>query len=334
MKVVFASLIATAAAGDWDAGNAARDWADYKMFFGKVYNGDDADDAHRASFESNIAFIKEQNAKGENLKFGPNQFTDLNQEEFKASAGFGFIPADDFMGSTPILGNHIHQGETLAAAVDWEQQGSVTAVKDQGQCGSCWSFSTTGGLEGAWKNAAGSLTSMSEQQFMDCSTQNMGCNGGNVGLALTYAEGASVATDASYSYSAVQGSCKSSYSAAIPNGGVTGYSRVGGFFSTSVNDMKSALAKGPVSVAIQADQRSFQMYSSGILSADCGSQLDHAVLVVGYGTEDGQEYWRIKNSWASSWGDHGYIRMATSTNVCGVLNRQAVYPHVSSSVAV
>jgi len=304
------------------------------MFFGKVYNGDGADEAHRATFESNIAFIREQNAKGESLKFGPNQFTDLSQEEFKMAAGFGFIPADDHMGSTPILGNHIHQGEALASSIDWEQQGSVTAVKDQGQCGSCWSFSTTGGLEGAWKNAAGSLTAMSEQQFMDCSTQNMGCNGGNVGLALTYAEGAAVATESSYSYKAVQGSCSSSFSAAIPNGGVTGYSRVGGFFSTSVNDMKSALAHGPVSVAIQADQRSFQMYQSGILSSGCGTQLDHAVLVVGYGTEGGEEYWRVKNSWASSWGDAGYIRLATASNVCGVLNRQAVYPHVSSSVAV
>jgi len=328
MKVVFASLIATAAA------DAARDWADYKMFFGKVYNGDDADDAHRASFESNIAFIKEQNAKGESLKFGPNQFTDLNQEEFKAAAGLGFIPADEHMGSTPILGEHIHQGETLAAAIDWEQQGSVTAVKDQGQCGSCWSFSTTGGLEGAWKNTAGSLTSMSEQQFMDCSTQNFGCQGGNVGLALTYAEGTSVATDASYGYTGVQGTCGSSYSAAIPNGGVTGYSRVGGFFRTTVNDMKSALAKGPVSVAIEADQRAFQVYKGGILSSGCGSQLDHAVLVVGYGTEDGQEFWRVKNSWGASWGDAGYLKLATATNVCGLLNRNAVYPLVSSSVAV
>merc|ERR1711865_1241882 len=186
---------------------------------------------------------------------------------------------------------------------------------------------TTGGLEGSLKNAGGPLTSMSEQQFMDCSTRNSDCNGGNVGVALTYAEGTAVATESSYSYQGVKGSCKTSFSNAISNGGVTGYSRVGSFRSTTVSDMKSALAKGPVSVAIQANQRAFQRYGSG-------DRLDHAVLIVGYGTDGGDEYWRVKNSWAASWGDAGYIRLNTATNVCGILNNQAVYPAVSASVAV
>jgi len=210
----------------------------------------------------------------------------------------------------------------------------VTPVKDQGQCGSCWSFGTTGGLEGAWFNHHSELISMSEQQFMDCSTENYGCGGGNVGLALTYAEGVPIATESSYGYKGVQGTCQSQTTAAIPSGGVTGYSRVGSFFKTSVDDMKSALAKGPVSIAIQADQRSFQSYSSGILTSGCGTQLDHAVLAVGYGTEDGVEYWRVKNSWGASWGAAGFIRLGTATNVCGPLSRSAVYPTVSSSVSV
>merc|ERR1740117_2146669 len=180
MKVVFASLIATAAAGDWDGANAARDWADYKMFFGKVYNGEEADAAHQASFESNIAFIKEQNAKGENLKFGPNQFTDLNHEEFKAAAGLGFIP-DDGMSSSPMMaGQFYSKGDALASSVDWQRSGKVTPVKDQGQCGACWAFSTTGGLESAWAINNDVLVPMSEQQFVDCATAvNMGCGGGN-----------------------------------------------------------------------------------------------------------------------------------------------------------
>jgi len=325
MKVVFASLVASAAAGDWE---------DYKMFYGKVYNGDDDDAAHKSTFQANLAVIEEQNAKGESLTFGLNQFTDLTQEEFKVAAGFGFIPSAN-QGSLPILGEHVHDGESLESSIDWEQRGAVTPVKDQGQCGSCWSFSTTGGLEGAWKNTAGQLKSMSEQQFMDCSSRNHGCNGGNVGLALSYASGAAVATESSYSYKAVQGSCKTSFTSAIPNGGVTGYNSVGGRWrGPSVSDMKSALSHGPVSVAIQADQRSFQHYSGGILSSGCGNQLDHAVLIVGYGTDGGKEYWRVKNSWSASWGDAGYIRLATADNVCGILNSQAVYPQVSASVAV
>lgn len=325
MKVVFASLVATVAASEWD---------DYKMFFGKVFNGDDAEASHKTTFEANLAVIAEQNAKDDGLTFGINQFTDLTQEQFKAAAGFGFVPAEENMGSSPMLGEHIYQGETLASSLDWGSRGAVTAVKDQGQCGSCWSFSTTGGLEGAWHAASGSLTSMSEQQFMDCSSQNFGCTGGRLGVALDYASGTKVAKESSYGYRGVQGSCKSRFTAAIPNGGVTGYNRVGSWRRTTVNDMKSALAKGPVSVAIQADQRAFQHYTSGVLSSGCGTQLDHAVLVVGYGTSGGKNYWRVKNSWASSWGDGGYIKMDYATNVCGVLNSQAVYPLVSHSVAV
>merc|ERR1712139_344019 len=147
--------------------------------------------------------------------------------------------------------------------------GAVTPVKDQGQCGSCWAFSTTGGMEGAWQIASGSLTSMSEQQLVDCSTQNAGCNGGSMELAFNYAGTTNVATESSYSYTT-----------AIPKGGVTGYKSVG----QSTSALKSAIQNGPVSVAIEADQMAFQLYSGGILSSGCGTNLDHGVLAVGYGS--------------------------------------------------
>jgi len=328
MKVVFASLVASACAQD------AVPWEVYKAFFGKVYNGDDAEDAHKSTFHANMEVIEHQNSLGDGLTFGMNQFTDMTQAEFQEAAGFGWVPAEEHLGSVPILAEHVYQGEALESSIDWEQRGVVTAVKDQGQCGSCWSFSTTGGLEGAWKLATASLTSMSEQHLVDCSTKNVGCQGGNVGVALTFLENTHVCTESSYAYKAIQGTCQSSCSAAIPRGGVTGFSRVGGFFGTTVDDMKSALAHGPVSIALQGNQNAFQHYKSGILKHGCGSQLDHAVLIVGYGTEGGDEYFRIKNSWASTWGDAGYLRISTSNNVCGALNRQAVYPSVSASVAV
>merc|ERR1711904_310012 len=160
-----------------------------------------------------------------------------------------------------------------------------------------------------------------------------GCQGGNPGYAVNFESTVDIASESSYPYKARQGTCQTSFTTAIPKGGVTGYTRVGNmFFGASVADMKSALQKQPVSIAIEADQASFQGYKSGVLSSGCGTSLDHAVLAVGYGTENGQDYWLVKNSWGTSWGMEGYIKIGSATNVCGVLN-QALYPQVSGAVA-
>merc|ERR1711904_639394 len=178
----------------------------------------------------------------------------------------------------------------------------------------------------------GTLQSMSEQQFVDCDKRDSGCNGGLMDTAFSFAEGTAVATEDSYSYTGRDGSCKSSFSTAIPKGGVTGYKSVGSLFSkATVAKLESALDQNPVSIAIEADQSSFQHYTGGILSSGCGTNLDHGVLAVGYNTAEG--YWLVKNSWGASWGDNGYIKLAQSGNVCGILN-QPVYPTVSGSVSV
>merc|ERR1712224_46493 len=282
----------------------------------------------RQVYEANMQWAAENS--NDEVSFGENQFADLTQAQYRVAAGLGYKP--NRLASLPHLGVHLHNGEELADSVDWTTQGAVTPVKDQGQCGSCWAFSTTGGMEGAWQIASGSLTSMSEQQLVDCaSSPNAGCNGGSMEAAFDFAGTVNVATEASYPYKATDGSCQTSFSTAIPQGGVTGYKSVG----QSTADLKSALMTGPVSVAIEADQMAFQMYSGGILEdkggflGSCGTNLDHGVLAVGYG--DG--YFKVKNSWGSSWGEAGYLQISDQGNTCGI-HSDATYPTVSASVAV
>jgi len=310
-----------------------QSWSDYKNTYGKVYNGDEEDAAHEGRFNTNAAHIAEHNSKGESLQLGLNQFTDLSQEEYRTAAGLGFKASADRHAAAPNLGVHMYAGEELAAAIDWTTLGAVTPVKDQGQCGSCWAFSSTGGMEGAWQLASAKLESLSEQQLVDCSHNggNAGCNGGDMGLAFDFEKTTNVATEASYPYKGVDGTCQTTGTTAIPAGGVTGYKSVG----QSTADLQSALQTGPVSVAIEADQLAFQLYSGGILVNSggflhsCGENLDHGVLAVGYG--DG--FFKVKNSWGASWGESGYLQISSDGNTCGI-HSDATQPVVSASVSV
>jgi C1A family cysteine protease len=298
-------------------------FAAYAATFGKTYNGDEMaqrEGIYNQAVEEMTAHNAKFEAGEETYTQGVNQFTDLTLEEFQALPMFGFQQPD---AKGPRLGVHEYGGEELAASVDWRSKGAVTPVKNQGQCGSCWAFSTVGGLEGAWEIGTGTLTSMSEQQFVDCSKANSGCNGGLMDSAFQYAEGVAVATEVSYPYTARDGSCKSSYSTAIPRGGVSGYHDV----SSSTSSLQSALQQQPVSVAIEADQSVFQRYSGGVITSGCGSSLDHGVTAVGYNSD----YFIVKNSWGSSWGNSGYVYI--SGTQCGITT-SASYPTVSGNVQV
>lgn len=255
-----------------------------------------------------------------------NQFSHLTQEEF-ASMYLGTHITESMAFHWPTLGESaqlIKNATVLPAAVDWVDAGAVTPVKDQGQCGSCWSFSTTGALEGVNFITTGKLVSLSEQQLVDCDTvSDQGCNGGFMDDAFTYVRGNGLTTESAYPYKAVQGTCAiSGKPLAIGVGVVKGFVDVP---PGDENALQAAIAQQPVSVAIQANQIAFQFYASGILTGTCGKRLDHGVLAVGYGVDNGTPYWKVKNSWGPGWGEGGYVRIQRGVDKCGIADA-ASYP--------
>jgi C1A family cysteine protease len=250
---------------------------------------------------------------------GVNQFTDLTPEEF-SSRFKGYKHRD--MSYFRNMNLHEFAGmRQLPSSVDWQAKGAVTPVKDQGNCGSCWAFSAVASVEGAWQIATGQLLTLSEQQLVDCagSCGNQGCSGGLMDDAFQWIiNNGGIAPENIYPYTARGQPCHAVMSVAkisawkdLPQG--------------SEDALLSAVANQPVAVAIEADQSSFQHYKSGIFKGPCGKSLDHGVVVVGYGTDAGVDYWRVKNSWGPTWGDAGYIRIKRGSDLCGIADA-ASYP--------
>mmetsp|Transcript_10710 Transcript_10710/g.33965 ORF Transcript_10710/g.33965 Transcript_10710/m.33965 type:complete len:384 (+) Transcript_10710:93-1244(+) len=309
---------------------------DFAREHGRVYKSEEEKLARFEIFKANLAFIEAENSKGHSYKLGVNGFADQTPEEFgKGHFGMNGPSPARLFGSVPHLGTHKFSGKALPAAVDWSAKGAVTPPKNQGQCGSCWSFSSTGALEGAWQIATGKLVSLSEQQLVDCAKKgNMGCRGGSMDLAFQYLEKHAVCAEASYPYLAKDGAAcrESNCTVGIPKGGVVGFKDV---LSQDEQALLEAVSQQPVSVAIEADERVFQLYHGGILTQKCGAKLDHGVLIVGYGTEGGVDYWKVKNSWGAAWGEHGFIRMKRGVpqhGECGIKDAP-VYPIVKKASA-
>jgi len=297
----------------------------WSSYYGKVYSPTERD--YRLSvYRKNLYKIYDHNYNTNSTwKMAVNEFADMTSPEFRAR----------YVGSVFKRSNRANEysfqwnTSALPSSVDWTTKGAVTPVKNQQQCGSCWAFSTTGAIEGAWFLANNTLTSLSEQQLVDCSTAegNQGCNGGLMDYGFRYViDAKGLGSEASYPYTASgPNTCKKVNS-------VAKISRFTDVPSNSEVALMTAVAQQPVSVAVEADQYSFQFYSSGVMTQACGTSLDHGVLVVGYGSLDGQDYYKVKNSWGSSWGDSGYILLGRGASFgasgqCGI-QMDASYPVV------
>lgn len=282
----------------------------------------------------NEIYIKEINDENLPYKLAHNQFSGMDEFDF-----IKYVMKNNgiFNRKYESLREFTTLNETyvIPESIDWVQSGNITPVKDQGQCGSCWAFSTTGALEGAYSIKYGVLISFSEQQLVDCDNfknggKDHGCNGGMMDNAFEWiGNNNGLCEEFSYPYvsgNGKSGSCEKSCEH-VSDSDIISVIDV----YESDNHMMSALAMQPVSVAIEADERDFQLYSSGVLTSKCGTNLDHGVLTVGYGSESGNDYYLVKNSWGTSWGENGYIKLGRGKEYnegkgqCGIL-MEGSYP--------
>jgi C1A family cysteine protease len=272
-------------------------------------------------FNHNIELIQNHNSQHLDWTMDTNEWTDRTWEEFSSTRlGYNY--------NNQIPPTYIIDASTdLPDAIDWRDHGVVTPVKNQGQCGSCWAFSAVETIESAVAIHTGSLTVLSEQELVDCDHNgDLGCSGGLMTQAFGWVVQNGLCTEKSYPYQAKNGQCRQS--SCSPVDFIKGYANVP---SNNQLALKQAVAKQPIAVAIEADQQGFQFYSSGVFTGSCGTNLDHGVSLVGYGSENGVDYWLVRNSWGDSWGDGGYIKLLrtddTGPGQCGIA-MMASYPLV------
>jgi len=296
---------------------------EFKMSFGTQEEG-----RRRDVFAANLRNISMHNMDStQTFKKAMNQFGHLTGAEFKAMLGTRPYTSPKTSSTFSYKGKR----EDLSDTVDWVSKGAVTPVKNQGQCGSCWTFSTTGALEGARYIKEGVLTSLSEQNIVSCDTGGSGCSGGSMAQAFDWVnQNGGICTEEAYPYVSASGtapSCSAGPSCTKENVRPTSHTSV----ESNEQSFMAAVAQQPVSIAVEADQSAFQFFKTGVITGTCGTKLDHGILLVGYGSNDGIDYWKVKNSWADTWGIEGYGRIergaAQSGGECGIL-MGGVYPNL------
>ena len=275
---------------------------------GNIFTGDEYQ-KRLGIWATNKRIVQEHNAGKASFTLALNKLAHMTPSEYRSLLGFKYNRAE----------RKAMKSNFKADSIDWRQKGAVNPIQDQGQCGSCWAFSAIQAQESQYFITYGQLQKLSEQNLVDCASTCYGCNGGLMNLGYDYViskQGGKFMLEEDYPYTAYQGTCKFDATKAVSK--IVGCVAV---VEDSEEDLAAKVASmGPAAIAIDASHFSFQLYSRGIYdeSACSSYNLDHGVGCVGFGTEDGVNYWIVRNSWGTSWGESGYIRMVKDkNNQCG-----------------
>lgn len=328
LQFVCVLLLAASALGhQLDEAALDAQWEQWKITHRREYNGLDEEGIRRAIWEKNMRMIDAHNQEAalgiHTYELGMNHLGDMTSEEVAEKMTGLQIPLNKDRSFTMALDDKVQR---LPKFVDYRKKGMVTAVKDQGSCGSCWAFSSAGALEGQLAKTTGQLVDLSPQNLVDCVTENDGCGGGYMTKAFSYVEeNGGIDSEAAYPYVGEDEPCR--YNSSTMAAQCKGFKEIP---EGNEHALAVALYKvGPVSVGIDATQSTFQFYQKGVYyDPNCNKDdINHAVLAVGYGvTGKNKKYWIVKNSWSERWGKDGYILMARNRgNLCGIANL-ASYP--------
>jgi len=296
-------------------------------------------------FKKNYYSIQDFNKGNNSFKLDINHFADTfeldgNNFLMKNEISAYDITKNDLVGIKQILEDpqyYIDKYRNLSSELIWDES-IVSKVKNQGRCGSCWAFSTTGAIEANMRINNYSIDRLSEQELVDCSPENHGCNGGLMHLAFNYViENDGLTSNEIYNYTAKDGKCQYTCSAnnqtntteiiKIDGSNIRNYKFT---IPRSVIDLKASLKRGPICIALDASPLEFRFYSEGVIDIPSrnNSRINHAVLLTGYSENVNGSYWIIQNSWGKNWGDKGYAKIRIK-NGDGVLLSQlyGVYPY-------
>jgi C1A family cysteine protease len=313
-KIAFA-LIVVAFVIAASATTIDTEFASFMVKYNKKYS---VDELHQriANFQQSKLRVQRLNAiakiRGEDAQYGITKFADMTPEEFKQTR-MGYKPKSN----TPAPRYNIEENIELPTSLDWRTQGAVTPVKDQGQCGSCWAFSATEGVESGWFMSKKQLPVLSPQQVVSCDDNDDGCNGGDLPTAFAYIKSAGQESESKYPYTSGNGDtgrCK--YNQAYVVAHITGFK----YATQSMNETEmqvATIAHGPLSICVDAE--TWQDYTGGIVKSGCGTDLDHCVQIVGFNVGgQGTPYWTVRNSWNTDWGINGYIYVERNQDECGI----------------